>query len=828
MALFSKLFKAKKSNSKETSVKTQTPPTAKPQAPQIDLATLATTELLDAILQVADANACITALERLNSEDQYITLASQHSIAAVRIAAAEKVVSFAALQQLQTLVKNKDKAVFRLCKTRLNEQRDAQQQQQARLERIEYLLNQVNYLNKIGYHPEFSGKLQLIKQEWPEFTQEASAETQTQMQEALAVAQKTLEQHVQEEQAIAAQQQAVLAAQAEQLQLIEQADSLLEQAHGAAAAEFEQQVQALSQAWDANFRIAKPEAEQNKAFEQRLQQLLSIQTVLKNHTEKSAALTQWLEQDSADATVAVKQADAFLALLSWPDGIVAPSWQAALLQKITALKIDRKEQQHSQKELQAQAERDLTAFEKAIKEGHVKEANKFNQRVSQALKQLPNQGIQSLRRQQQALFAQLQEMRDWAGFATLPKKEALISTMQELIGSPVAPDLLADKIHSLQEEWKALSNAGVRDSELWQQFNQAAEQAFEPCKAYFAEQAELRKALVEQRLALIAELSHYEQAMDWSNADWRAVQKTLDTARQTFRTLGPVDRAQHSKTQEQFNQVCDRIFAYLKQQYEGNLELKRQLIEQAQELVVAEKLQGIVDKVKALQAQWQEIGVTPRGPDQKLWKQFREQCDAIFKRLDEQRQERKAEINETVTQAESLVAQALESGDDNALKEANQHIHSISLPKAVFQRLNKDLQGALSAKQQAAKQEALAGLFARLENLHGSEEQWQQACALPLATNFNAESFEQARNAAQSNGEDASDLCLLMEIIADLPSPETEQTKRMELQVQRLADGLGKGLSAEEEATQLIERWLQSKADEAQTERFVKALKQVI
>ena len=828
MALFSKLFKAKNklTSAKNAPTNTANLASPKPQAPDIDLNVVATADLVPALLQLQDAAQCLAALTRLQQESDFMTLASQHSVAAIRLAAAENVNQQENLHTLQNLVKNKDKAVFRLCKNRLNDLRQAEQEQQDRQERIHYLITQVDYLTRVGYHPEFSGKLQLLKQEWPQYSAEADATNQQHMNEQLAVAEKILADYAQEEHALAQQKQQIAAAADTQQQLLSQASQLLEQAQQAPD-NFAEQVQHLSQQWDESLRLNQPNGEQRKAFEHQLQQLLSIQTVLKHYQQHQQAFEHWLAEEHPQHAKALKQADAWLSLLNWPDGINAPAWQSAFLHKLKELKQTRKQDQQHQVERQAQVEKNLRAFEKAIKDGQVKDANKINQQLTQQLKQLSSPQSSQLRRQHQGLFAQLQEMRDWAEFATEPKKEALITAMQALIGSPIAADLLADKIQLLQEEWKTLSNAGVRDHELWQQFSQAADQAFEPCKAYFAAQAELRQTFANQRQALIAELEHYHQAMDWNQADWRAVQKTLDTARATFRTLGPIERSAHHKTQEQFNQVCDQIFAHLKGEYDHNLERKQALVAEAQSLAESEQLQGVVDKVKALQSQWQEIGVTPRGPDQKLWKQFRQHCDALFQRLDDHRQERKSEINQQIEQAEALVQQALQSGERQNLQQANQQLNSLNLPKSAYQRLAKPLQDAIQEHQQAEKQQALAGLFARLEAFHGNEEQWQQACELPLLAEFQTEHFQQAKNNPQNN-ENATDLCLLMEIIADLSSPEEQQTRRMKLQVQRLADGLGKGLSTQEEAQQLIQRWLHSQPTPELSQRFIHALKNTL
>ena len=50
----------------------------------------------------------------------------------------------------------------------------------------------------------------------------------------------------------------------------------------------------------------------------------------------------------------------------------------------------------------------------------------------------------------------------------------------------------------------------------------------------------------------------------------------------------------------------------------------------------------------------------------------------------------------------------------------------------------------------------------------------------------------------------------------------------MELQVQRLAEGMGRNLSKEEERNALIKQWLTVDAEQVLTERFITALKAVI
>jgi len=834
MAFFSKLFKSKTSQTtqpadKERKLGIQS--IHKTEVVRQDVNSIPDNELLQVILADTDADYCLEVLSKISNEEDALTIAMQHSVAAVRNAAAEKINSSALLQKLQTHSKAKDKTLFRFCKNRLAELRAINQVEKERQERIEYLLSQVRYLTRIGYQPEFSGKLQLLNQEWPELVEYADADTAQAMQTELAKAEQILQDFAEEEAKAAAQKQAQLEAKEIQKQLLNQTINLLEQAEGFVLETLAASIQEIEQGWNNAFRLHKPSADIAKGFESSLQQLLSVQSALGQYEKIQTEFEEWLANNAQDAALLqkqLKQGERWLKNLAWPQKIAAPSWYQQLTAKVQTLK----EKEHSLLDAQdskiQQLQKQLAEFEQAVTQGLTKEATKFNRQIQQALKQISPNKATALQQQFRTIQAQLQELRDWAGFATTPKKESLVASMEELIDADIAPAILAEKVQALQEEWKELSVAGAGDDrELWQSFNAAADKAFEPCKAYFAEQAKLRESHVELRHKLINELASYELGMDWQQADWKIVQKTLDTARETFRTYGPVERTLHKETQDRFNEICDRIYGHLKDEYERNLATKADIVEQAQQLVTTEDLQGIVNKVKALQNQWKDVGVTPRGPDQKLWRDFREACDAIFARLDSQREERKSELSEIISTAETMVEDALNATAEQSktlLREASQHIQSVNLPKNVQQALSKKLQDATSALEKQTIKEQQKGLLARIQNLRADDDAWQQACTLPLPKGYSEDLFTQARNNEPNSEESAQDLCLLLEIAKDQESTAADQARRMELQVQRLAQGLGKSLSTEDEVRSLIERWLTVKADDALTQRFVNTL----
>ena len=232
--------------------------------------------------------------------------------------------------------------------------------------------------------------------------------------------------------------------------------------------------------------------------------------------------------------------------------------------------------------------------------------------------------------------------------------------------------------------------------------------------------------------------------------------------------------------------------------------------------------------VKKLQQDWKAIGPTPRGPDQRLWQDLRKYADSVFARMSEARDARKSEIDETVSKAEALVsnAEAAVANDDMTLiKQARTDIDAMELPKGAHIRLTRALgefEQQIQARKHAAVEAKAKGRWdtlqaALLNSVSEGSEAPQQG---DLPNGIDATWFTQDKSADVS----ASELCIAMEILADVESPESDKQARMSVQVKRLAEGLGKGRSKDEERSELVKQWLTADADKALAERFVKAL----
>ncbi|WP_369985933.1 DUF349 domain-containing protein [Thalassolituus sp.] len=765
-----------------------------------------------------------SAIAKIGDEPARLTLAKEHTLARVRLAAAETVTSESALIDLQKHAQGKDKAVYRHCKDALAAIQAEQAARQQTQDKIDYIRSNADTLLRLGYGPEFTGKVQILQQRWQELEGKVSDFDVTDIPELLSQLERILKAQKEEEQqaiALAAEQEEATKTQEA---VLAQAQQLLQEFNDDLNAEALESVTtqqaALTTQWAATTEKHPALASQQKQFEHAIADINTVITTLQ-YLAENADIT---------GTLTPEQARTHLPNVAWPHSVETPTWLESLRKAAGEKRKAPKPAAPKQddKDTREKVEGLINELETALEARIVNDAANALKQIHRLNDKLTPKTQNQLQGRLRLLTNQLNELRDWQGFAVTPKKESLCEQMEVLIDADIAPDLLAERIKELQSEWKSLGHSNDRD--LWQRFQDASDKAFEPCKAHFAEQAEQRGKLVTLREQLIEELRHYEANMDWDSADWKTVQNTLNAARDTFRSYSPVDRSSHQKTQKAFNTVCDAIYAHLKAEYDRNLDQKRALVDAAEAAANSDDMSAAAEQVKKIQQDWKSVGVTPRGPDQKLWNQLRKHADTVFSKLNDARDARKAEINETVATAEAIVETARQNAATegmSAIVEARGKLAEIELPKGAHGRLVKalnDVEERLNSERNAAK---VAQEQERWNALLGFIESGTQPDAeTTLPEGIDAEWFAQNRESPDSL--DASKLCITMEILADIDSPASDKGQRMELQVQRLAEGMGRNLSKHEERNALIKQWLSAEADSDLTQRFVTALKAAI
>jgi len=410
--------------------------------------------------------------------------------------------------------------------------------------------------------------------------------------------------------------------------------------------------------------------------------------------------------------------------------------------------------------------------------------------------------------------------------------------MESLVGSTLDPAPLADRIKSLQDEWRTLSKGADESLEAdWQRFQEAAQKAYQPCREYFEAQALMRQENLQRRAALLDRLAAFEAEHNWEQPDWRTLITALRESKQEWRRHSPVDRAAGKALQERFDALAANLHSRLDAEYARNVKEKRSLIERAQRLLASEDSHKAIDAVKELQQKWQAVGLVPRDEDQPLWQEFRQHCAAVFQKRQQESADYTAGLeankSKAITLCEELAKIVALSGPE--LLENARNLPDLRLafeaigefPKEGARELRRRFERAFErceksvAKQQARDAEhSWTDLFDAANHV--------RAYRLAMARNAELAERDDLRRAAEDHiasvgrwpkggleaikyelakdgaGDAAANeaalrrLCIRAEILTDTPTPPEDQPLRREYQVQRLIQTMGQGITADE------------------------------
>jgi len=466
----------------------------------------------------------------------------------------------------------------------------------------------------------------------------------------------------------------------------------------------------------------------------------------------------------------------------------------------------------------------------AVDDGHLRRASGLYHGVEEKLEGFDLEHHGGIRKQLAEATEKLEKLRDWQSYAVLPKKEALIKKMRHLTEHSLDPESRAQTIRDMQDEWKLLSR-GLQDrqQDLWQTFHDLAQLAYEPCKEFFSEQRNLREVNLDRRKEIVEQLGKYQQLVDWNQPDIKEIDQLLQVARNDWRKYSPVDRSANKVVQDQFDAIHSTMINKLRKEQEAFKDNKRVIIEKAKTLLEVEDIKDATEQVKRLQREWKTAGIVARKDEQELWKEFRVVCDELFNRREQQVLTFKADLEINREKAELIISKIeglIDSSDSQNLssefKVLKTEYESIgTLPKAHYQKLSKRFKEGCIAFEKASREAQRSA----------ADQSWQDVIRWVRDARFGEGTADHATETW--NGLNVPDACrplikylenwqnqpdelhqaalhektIDLEILTGTDSPAEDAGIRMNLQVQRLSDGIGSSTSSLQ-IEQLVFDWL--------------------
>lgn len=789
-----------------------------------------------------------TLVDRLEDEAMLLELAKVGATTQLRQAAANRVESKEYLDDLLSNAKQKDKAVYRIVKNKLNLIKQLKAQEDDKKHELSSLCFQAEQLAKHKVDDIYHVRLQQILDGWDELKSYADTALQNRFNQIIAVCEELRDEKSRKQKEAEEALQQEIARKKELYSFIDQTQQKL-------ASFYQNDPEALD---EAQLLAMQSEAQQVltqaserglncKKEQEQIERLLSNLAEFNALTSEHGPFNKLLELSADDVGVAnnnIKTLQTYLKL-----GVVlTKEYQPAQLQQGKELHAKWREQQ----QLAKSAEKDnLNKFNELLRKGNWAVNNGHPGRARAILRDLNELNTELINppshmaNKLEDLNAAVEKLGDWHEFAVTPKKEALIKDMQALIDAAVPPKQLADKIQALQQQWKELCRGGQnQDEDLWQAFHDAAQQAYAPCKIYFEEQHQERELNSKHRRTLIQQMSKYLEAYNWQEADWGEVEKTLKIARDAWRGYWPVAKKDIKPLQKEFDQLMDALYEKLNQEYQRNHKKKSVIIDQAAKLLELADTQEAIGLAKQYQAQWRDVGRCKRKDEQALWKQFRAHCDAVFERRDAEQNQTKEEQNSNEATANSIIETIdriaeltgdeffnAKSGIDDLINEFeglggfsksnNGKIQSRfkkslervedQTKKLRHQASRESWQTALSIanKIRAAEQFLPAVPEQHIEQCTQAiegQERWQGNSKNILTARLDF--LRQNKPIDAEHGDDiCRKICIKAEVALDVESPEQDKVLRMQYQVEQLQQNWHQNRGAEL-IDDLLEEWL--------------------
>lgn len=795
------------------------------------------------------------AADLITDADVWSRLVTAGTSTKIRQLAAERVVDPEQLRRLLRDARSKDKNAYKIIRRKCDALQ-AQERQSA--ERHAAVVAVAEAIERHSYKPfdgAFVATLEHLNAQWEAGNHEAP-ELKPRVAQAIDRAREVISEHVRTVGAQAAKSHAIETADPQRQLIVEEMRAALpalydaddtEDLHSRTSA----QIDRWAQRWSDTTRHKKAAAADVATFDSLRSALQRVSRVLSQHGSVRRQLTA-IEALASAGVGDADQASQYQALrstLAVPHSSPEIGWPAPVSEAIDTVRAwDKKQADEAATAVAAQQQVIglIRRANRAISDGKSSQAAGVRRAIAEALPSL--QTVPGhIAGQLEQLDKRLNELQDWKSYAVTPKRAELIERMEALIGMDADPAELAAQIQQLQEEWKSLTRgSGAQSDTDWERFHAAAQKAYQPCREYFDAQAKTRAENLQRREALIAQLVQFDNAHDWANADWKEVARILRSARQEWRNYSPVERAAGKSAQTQFDALLKNMQDRLDAQYTTNKAYKQSLIDQVSRLTGETDTRKAIDDVKRLQTAWKTAGAVPHQEDQRLWEEFRQLCDAVYRRSQEEYAKRDAEFEQSRSSVIALSTQVEECAEltgaelDAAVsrvQQARTQFDAIGeLPRkdsaelqARFHRAVERFERARAQQRVRNEQQSWSNLFAasnevRLLQLATICNDGTDLTALRESARATIDGVQQwpkgglqaiERKLSEPAPADVSAneaalrlLCIRAEILTDTPTPVGDQPLRREYQLQRLVKSVGQPTQEQAGFDSLVFEWV--------------------
>lgn len=199
-------------------------------------------------------------------------------------------------------------------------------------------------------------------------------------------------------------------------------------------------------------------------------------------------------------------------------------------------------------------------------------------------------------------------------------------------------ETVAQQIIAMQAEWKTIGYAPRKaNQQIFERFRTACDRFFIAKSQFNKEMRETFAANLAKKTALCEKAEQLSESTDWA-----ATTKQLIALQAEWKTIGSVPNKASDTVWKRFSKACNTFFDRKKatnnsgsEEETANLAKKQDIIARLQQLIT-EGSDNLHDAVKALQAEWNEVGHVPFKKKEQIYQAYRKACDTLYETLHEE------------------------------------------------------------------------------------------------------------------------------------------------------------------------------------------------
>ncbi|MBK0368344.1 DUF349 domain-containing protein [Flavobacterium agrisoli] len=243
------------------------------------------------------------------------------------------------------------------------------------------------------------------------------------------------------------------------------------------------------------------------------------------------------------------------------------------------------------------------------------------------------------------------EARDLDFKHNLDQKQKIIARVEELTQEADVNKAFRE-LQDLHRIWKEDIGPVSKEhrDEIWNQFSELTKKIHDKRELLFENQRSIELDNLEKKKAIIAQIEQIATEKVNTHALWLQQIDKVETLRSDFFAIGKVPSDVNESTWtafkaavRKFNSLKNAFYKEIKKEQTENLNKKLALVEKAKELKDSTDFASTTPIMKKIQEEWKQIGHVPRKYSDKIWKEFKDACNAYFDHLKEQKKEENSE-----------------------------------------------------------------------------------------------------------------------------------------------------------------------------------------